>query len=407
MIKNFNILSLTGFLLTAFLSTGLLAQNDTEIILKSRAMISAGKTSDAINLITRELEIKGSVRLYTERADAYISSGNLSAAIADFNEANKMAAHSGDYGLARAYALKGDISTSLYHLSAHLGSEYKRSEKEVLLEPAFSRFENRPEWRQLWKKEWYSFSENAVAEVEFLTTSGKTDDARSTVSELKSRAPGSPEQIYAEALVALASKKFGDAASLATKLSADNPGNQKYLRLLAQAQTGQLNFAGASVTYSKIMDAGEPDARLLILRAECFRKTMETGKALKDLEKFLEMYPEDKQALRLAGKVEAESGDNLKAIEYFTKNLKLHPDDQECYIDRANSYLAAKSWDWAVKDYSMSLDLKPENPDVWLNKGLALLGSGKITDACYDLRRAYSLGNQKAVPYISRHCLNK
>jgi lipoprotein NlpI len=49
-----------------------------------------------------------------------------------------------------------------------------------------------------------------------------------------------------------------------------------------------------------------------------------------------------------------------------------------------NSYFISRSWDLAINDYSMSLDLKPANSDVWLNKGIALLNSGKVDDACHD-----------------------
>ena len=65
----------------------------------------------------------------------------------------------------------------------------------------------------------------------------------------------------------------------------------------------------------------------------------------------------------------------------------------------------SKSWNWAVKDYSMSLDLQPENPEVWLNNGIALLNSGDIGDACHDFRKAFSMGNKKATELISRNCI--
>jgi Tfp pilus assembly protein PilF len=55
----------------------------------------------------------------------------------------------------------------------------------------------------------------------------------------------------------------------------------------------------------------------------------------------------------------------------------------------------------------MSLDLKPDNSEAWLNKGIAQLSSGKVDDACHDLKRSYTLGNQKASAYISKHCLNR
>jgi Flp pilus assembly protein TadD len=53
----------------------------------------------------------------------------------------------------------------------------------------------------------------------------------------------------------------------------------------------------------------------------------------------------------------------------------------------------------------MSLDLKPSDNEVWLNKGLSLLNSGKKDDACHDFRQSFKLGNKKAAEYINRNCL--
>ena len=181
---------------------------------------------------------------------------------------------------------------------------------------------------------------------------------------LKKIIDGNADILYAEALINLASGKYAEAVKGMSGLINSDPGNEKYLRILAKAQTGASNPAGASATYSQLLDSGVADAELFILRADCYRKTGETDKALTDIKKYLEIYPENRAAISLAGKMEATSGDNLKALEYFSKNLKLHPNDPECYIDRANSYFVSKSWDLAINDYSMSLDLKPGNSDV-------------------------------------------
>jgi tetratricopeptide (TPR) repeat protein len=389
------------------LSLVVYGQQSIDVILKARALSQAGRSAEAVRLLTQAIDETGGSLLYTERAEAYIAEKDLSAAARDFSQANSLTEHSGDYGLARIYALRGDAATSMYHLGLHMGSAYRKSEKEIMLDPAFHSVENRPEWRQLWKKEWYDYTEKSIAEIEFLTSKGKIEESRALINELKKYYPESEDVLYAEALISLESGRYSESVTLLSRLTTTNPGDEKYLRLLARAQTGQSNPAGASVTYSKLLGSGIADAELFILRAECYRKTRESDKAIRDIEKYLEYYPENKKALSLAGKVEAESGDNLKALEYFSKNLKLHPNDPECYIDRADSYFVSRSWDWAVRDYSMSLDLNPDNSSAWLNKGIALLSSGKTGDACYDFRRSYSLGNQKASSYIGKHCLNK
>ena len=389
-----------------FIFTGtVLGQQAVDYILKARALSESGKPDPAINLLTSAIAGIKESGLYTERAAAKILKGDYSGAISDYNEANKITPFSGEYGLSRIYALKGDAATALYHLEMNLKSSSRKNEKEVMLDPAFGVIENKAEWRQFWKKEWYSVTEKSISEIEYYISANKIDEARSVLSELKKSYQGNDDIIYAEALINLSSGKYTEVIKSVNGLLVQNPENEKYLRILAKVQTGVSNPAGASVTYSQLLSSGVADAELLILRADCYRKTGETQKSLTDIEKYLEIYPENKSAISLAGKVEALSGDNLKAIEYYSENLKLHPNDAECYIDRANSYFVSKSWDWAINDYSMSLDLKPGNSEIWLNKGIALLNSGKKEDACHDFRKSLSLGNKKAADYISRECI--
>jgi len=69
--------------------------------------------------------------------------------------------------LSRVYAIKKDVKASLDNLGKSMNSRFKRSEKEIMLDNAFSRVENTPEWRLFWKKEWYSDIEKGISEIEF------------------------------------------------------------------------------------------------------------------------------------------------------------------------------------------------------------------------------------------------
>lgn len=380
-------------------------QQTIDYILKARAFSEVGKPEQAITLLNRAISETKESRLFFERAEANILKGDYSAAISDYNEADKLTSSSGEYGLARIYALKGDARTALYHLELSMNSPFKKSEKQILLDPAFSTIDTRQEWRQFWKREWYSKAEKSISEIEYYVSVGKIDDARDLVTDLKKSFDDNPDILYAESVVNVATGKYSEAIKILSGLSSTNPGNEKYLRLTAKAQTGASDPAGASTTYSQLLASGVADAELLILRADCYRKTGETDKAMGDVRKYLEIYPENRTALSMAGKLESSSGDNLQALEYYSKNLKLHPNDPQCYIDRANSYFISKSWDLAINDYSMSLDLKPANSDVWLNKGIALLNSGKVEDACHDFRISFRQGNKRVADYISRNCI--
>jgi tetratricopeptide (TPR) repeat protein len=380
-------------------------QQSVDYLLKARAFRETGNADASISLITRALIETSDSRLYLERAEAYINKGYYSDAIRDFNEANKLIPLSGEYGLSRIYSLKGDPATSLYHLELNLNSSFRKTEKEVMLDPSFGVIENRPEWRQFWKKERYSTSEKAFSEIEYDVSSGKIEDSKTVLSELKGKNGSNEDILYYEALINLTSGKIQDAVRTITTITLHNPDNEKYLRLLARAQTEASNPSGASVTYSHLIDLGVADAELFMLRAECYRKTGENVKAITDVEKYLSYYPESKNAISLAGKIESASGDNLKSLEYFSENIKLHPNDAVCYVDRAGSYFIARSWGMAINDYSMSLDLNPGNADAWLNKGISLINTGKSDDGCHDFRKAFSLGSKRAADYLSKYCI--
>lgn len=395
------LLFISFFVFTAVIT----GQKPGDYLMKGKALVDAGRIDDAVIVLTVALESLQESTIYIGRAEAFMAKGDYSDAINDFNSANKISSFSGEYGLARIYGLKGDAATAVYHLESSMKSSYKKSEKEILLDPSFSLIENRPEWRQFWKTEWYGTLEKGITEIEYSISTGKTGEARNILSDLKGNYPGNNINVYAGALINFAEARYAESVKDLTGLLVKEPQNENYLRLLAKAQEASGNQAGASSTYSRLMDLNIPDPELLILRAECYRKTGETDKALEDISRYLDLYPGNKKALSFAGKVESASGNNIKALAYFSENLKLHPNDAECYIDRANSYFVSKSWGWAMQDYSMSLDLKPENSDAWLNKGISLLNSGKNDDACHDFRKSFSLGNKKATEFVSRYCI--
>ena len=395
-----------NILISAFLiSAGISAQSVYDVILQAKALSSSGKADDAISILSGAMKNWNDYRLFREKADNEVVNGDLASAVSDYNAANKLVEYSGETGLARVYAIRGDAAASLSHLELSMKSRFKKSEKEIMLDPAFGKIENSPDWRSFWKKDWYTASDEALSEIEYYVSSGRIIEAGDVYSGMEKASAGRNDLIYAGALIDEGSGNNDEAVKSLTSLLASDPKNEKYLRALASAQAGNSNPAGASVTYTRLIALEVPDAGLFLMRAGCYRQTGEYDKAMKDITRYLALYPGNKTALRMAGKVESASGRNLKALEYFSMNLKLHPDDPQCYIDRGDSYFLSKSWDWAAKDYGMSLDLDPGNPDVWLNRGIALVNEGNTDDACHDFRMSLRYGNKKATDYISKYCI--
>jgi len=72
----------------------------------------------------------------------------------------------------------------------NLLSRYRKSEKEVLLDPAFTTIEYTPEWRQFWKKEWFTALETGISELEYYIAAGKKREAADKLSELAGNVQG-------------------------------------------------------------------------------------------------------------------------------------------------------------------------------------------------------------------------
>lgn len=381
------------------------SQEAYDYLLKARAMIDAGKYSEAVTILTEATGKKEDGRFYELRGEANLRRRALTASLSDYNKANTLVPGLGEFGLTKINAINGNVDEALAHLERNLDSPFSKSEKEIMLDPVFSLIERTPQWRQFWKKERYNIFETKIPEIEYYLSTGNRQEAAAILNGLANDYPGDNMTLYARALVDFSNQKYSDALMILSKLVGSDRKNIKFLELLAKTQFESGNNAGASVTYSQLIGLEVINAGLFLKRAECFRKTGENAKAIGDVTRYLELYPQSKEALSLAGKIEVQSGDNLKALDYFSRNLSIHPEDPACYIDRAGSYFNSRSWEFAIKDYSMALDIDPSNSEVWLNKGIALLNIGRVQDACFDLRKSLSLGNRKATALISRNCI--
>src|SRR4030042_952747 len=105
-------------------------QSSFDFLLRAKALTVKGESANAVAMLTKAIGEKQESRLYVERAEAYLLEGDYLKAINDFNTANSLESHSGDYGLARIYALRGKRENAAEVLSELRGS-YKDHEEVI------------------------------------------------------------------------------------------------------------------------------------------------------------------------------------------------------------------------------------------------------------------------------------
>jgi len=61
-------------------------------------------------------------------------------------------------------------------------------------------------------------------------------------------------------------------------------------------------------------------------------------------------------------------------------------------------------YEYAYKDFSMALDLNPQNGETWYLKGLARQHTADAEGACNDFEKAFKRGYKEALRELQENC---
>jgi len=392
------------FTLTVLCSYG---QDTYKALLKASVLRSQSRPGEAITVLSEALLTARSSDLLCERGEAYLSAGMVKKASSDFMAAEALVPGKGLYGLSRCAAVSNDAKGTVGYLEALMKSAYKKSESEISLDTTFAPVTSSTEWREFWKKEWYKGFEKSKGAIEYYLKAGRTDLAREEYASLASLYPDTETEDYCEALIDIATGDLAVAISCLSRLTTEGGNiNPSYIKTLARAHDAAGNYFASAAEYGKLIKAEYNDVSLFLLRGTELKKAGDRDGAVRDMETYLSFYPDDYRALSLIGKTLAENGSLYEALPYMNKNIETNPAKAAAYSERGDVYFMCRSWENAIADYSMSLDINPSDGAVYLNMGVAMINSGDSAGACSFLRKALKMGQKEAVKYISRYCNN-
>lgn len=92
------------------------------------------------------------------------------------------------------------------------------------------------------------------------------------------------------------------------------------------------------------------------------------------------------------------------AIAYSKINGEDFPIVWAYYFNRANSLLKTNQHAKAIPDYTYSLKLSPDNPDIYTNRGFCYYKTNKQEAACEDWNKAIQFGNPASEKYLKSFC---
>jgi tetratricopeptide (TPR) repeat protein len=380
-------------------------QNGYETLLRAVSLSERGEYDEAAGILSAMGDINTDAGMLLVRGEILLGADRLKEAKRDFMAAENLKPGSGMYGLAACAAAEGEARAAAVYLEAHLKSQYRKVEPEILLNETFRTISTSPEWKAIWKKDWYKGYERKSWEIDHYLKAGKTDLAQEAWNGLSALYPEMPVTEYCSARILMSKGRHREAAAILEPLTVSGVTPAKWLYTLAEARAGEGSWYAAATVYERLMDEGQPDPQLLLLRSQMLIRAGDREAAKKDMEKYLAIDPDNTEALGLMGRTYAEEGAIYEALPFLNANVDKHPGEPAAFRLRGDAWLAARSWEQAAEDYTMSLDLDPDNAGVNLNMGIALINCGRTDDACHYLRKARSLGEKSATDYLARHCI--
>jgi len=178
--------------------------------------------------------------------------------------------------------------------------------------------------------------------------------------------------------------------------------------------------------------------------------------AISDFNKAIEINPNDAVFYSYRGYTKRRLGDNYGAISEYTKAIEINPNDADSYFNRGNRKYALNDFTGSMFDYNKTIEINPKHERAYLNRGtlkvqlkdyygaisdfdkiiyinskelvyldegnrmaksktpiissayanrgLAKVNIGDMKGACFDWKKASSLGDEDAAKWVRNQC---
>lgn len=373
-------------------------------LVKARYLVTEKAYADAVAILN-DLPVGGSASM-----PAALAMGEALSGLGKFDESNVWLmkvtgvwAAEANWCLAKNWLNLNNLPNAVLYLGKHLADKNHFAEKFVRLDPDFTRLENSREWVHLWQTEWYTEFEQRADEVSYLVSQGQLDDALNLANQAIADAPNDPRAWFQLARIGLLEKQdrqYRQALDKAWQLS---PGlivlREEMLRFALEAG----NYEKVNAMAGELIREDPSNPEYLITRALVRILEGKESMAMKEIEATEEEGIAPAELYYQAGrKISATMPQ--QAESYLTKAISTGRMDARYYYERGKVRLNLEETATALDDLAMSLDINPNQPDLYMERAQIRLDLGDGEGACHDWKRAMEMGNKKAPDLLYKYC---
>ncbi len=305
---------------------------------------------------------------------------------------------------ARAKAGLAQNKEAIEILDKYLQSTKKSPEPIICSYPEFEQLKNENDWKNLWKKERYTKKEQLLNNILYAIKTKKYQEAHDRLNAFLDKYKTNAEAHSMKASLLFMDKKYQEALKHAEKACEKDAKNSDFKVLKANILT-KINKAKKAISiYREVINKDSLYLSAYLGRAEAYFVNEEYEKADEDILKYCSYYTDDKDAQKLKADIDAANGDFLSSISSYGKLIKSSPGKVEYFVGRANAYMKTKTYKYAIRDYSMALDLNPRNIYVYKQKAKAHKMLGEMEKACYEWKHAAKLGDIESMDNLNKYC---
>ena len=379
-----------------------LSQQPDMALLKTRALMDQKNYNAALENL-RPI-VKKNLLAYMWLGDCNYAKRDFSNAILFYLKADSMNKDIASFELSRCFAQKHDNQNAILWLQKHLALTHKKTELEITTDTAFTDLSETNAWKNLWKKSWYTDMEISRNAIAALIEKGNATEATDELEKLKDRF--TPKHEY----FALSAKAYSKQNMLEPAILFINEAivlysrSDEYFSLRAELLFKTGKYANALEDMTKAIRLNPNVPSYYLKRAEIARLAGNNGIAETDLKTYRELYPESAETYHQLGLLENAKGHYLNALDYYDKLIEKEQGKAQYFIERGNNALAANQIGKADEDFGMALDLNPNLPEAYLQKGNARIILQDTQAACFNWKKAKQLGSIEAAKVIYQNC---
>jgi tetratricopeptide (TPR) repeat protein len=112
--------------------------------------------------------------------------------------------------------------------------------------------------------------------------------------------------------------------------------------------------------------------------------------ALNDYMRAIQILPKSFEALTGSGSAKFQLGDLRGAVTDYSAALKIFPKNTLILMNRAGA-LETIDQDASILDYTLVIELEPENALAYARRGITNLEKGRKPEAAADLKKAFAI----------------